>query len=137
MPTVVFKNAYLSIGGVDLSTSVAEVALNISAEMLDESAMGDNTRMHKGGLKDWTISPKFHNDFSAANVDATLWSLVGTTSDVEVRAVNTCTTGINPRWYGVGVIESYAPLGGAVGALLDAPVSIRSADDLTRSTTAT
>jgi len=105
--------------------------------MQDETAMGDSTRVRKGGLKDWSVDVTWHQDFAAGAVDATLFSLVGTTVCMEMRPQNICSTAINPIYSGIGVIESYNPMGGSVGALLDAPTTIQSAGDLSRATAAT
>ena len=90
-----------------------------------------------GGLRDWAVDVTFHQDFAAAKVDATLFSVVGTTVCVEIRPQNICSTAINPIYRGIGVIETYNPVGGSVGALLDAPVTIQSASTLSRATAAT
>lgn len=132
MATLVYTNAKLEINGVDLSANASEVSLNYASETVDETAMGDDTRINKGGLKTWSIDVTFHQDFAANKVDATLFSLVGTTVCVEIRPQNICSTSINPEYSGIGLIESYNPVGGAVGALLDAPVTIQSAGSLSR-----
>jgi hypothetical protein len=137
MATLVYTNAKIEVNGVDLSDHASEVALNYASEMQDETAMGDSTRVRKGGLKDWSVDATFHQDFAAAKVDATLFSVVGTTVCVELRPQNICSTAINPIFSGIGVIETYNPLGGAVGSMLDAPVTIQSAGALSRATAAT
>jgi hypothetical protein len=137
MATLVYTNAKIEINGVDLSSNASEVGLNYASEMQDETAMGDSTRVRKGGLKDWSVDVTWHQNFAASQVDATLFSLVGTTVCVEVRPQNICSTAINPIYSGIGVIESYNPQGGSVGALLDAPTTIQSAGDLSRATAAT
>jgi len=137
MATLVYTNAFIQINAVDLSSHAESIGLNYASEMQDETAMGDSTRVRKGGLKDWSIDVNWHQDFAAASVDATLFSLVGTTVCVEMRPQNICSTAINPIYSGIGVIESYNPMGGSVGALLDAPTTIQSAGDLSRATAAT
>jgi hypothetical protein len=137
MATLVYTNAFIQINAVDLSSHASEVSLNYASEMQDETAMGDSTRVRKGGLKDWSVDVTWHQDFAAGAVDATLFSLVGTTVCVEMRPQNICSTAINPIFSGIGVIESYNPMGGSVGALLDAPTTIQSAGNLTRATAAT
>jgi len=132
MATLVYTNAKIEINGVDLSAHASEVGLNYASEMQDETAMGDSTRVRKGGLKDWSVDVTWHQDFAAGAVDATLFSLVGTTVCVELRPQNICSTSINPTYSGIGVIESYNPVGGAVGALLDAPTTVQSAGSLSR-----
>ena len=132
MSTLVYTNAKIEIKGVDLSSHASEVALNYASETQDETAMGDDTRIRKGGLKDWSVDVTFHQDYAAAAVDATLFSVVGTTVCVEVRPQNICSTVTNPIYSGIAVLESYNPLGGSVGALLDAPISLQSAGTLSR-----
>ena len=132
MATLVYTNAKIEINGVDLSAHASEVGLNYASEMQDETAMGDSTRVRKGGLKDWSVDVTWHQDFAAGAVDATLFSLVGTTVCVELRPQNICSTSINPTYSGIGVIESYNPVGGAVGALLDAPTTVQAAGALSR-----
>lgn len=137
MATLVYTNAFIQINAVDLSSHASEVSLNYASEMQDETAMGDSTRVRKGGLKDWSVDVTWHQDFAAGAVDATLFSLVGTTVCVEMRPQNICSTAINPIYSGIGVIESYNPMSGSVGALLDAPTTIQSAGNLSRATAAT
>jgi hypothetical protein len=135
--TVNFRDAMLWVNGVDLSNDVESVTLNRGSEMLDETAMGDDTRINKGGLFTWSLDVNFHQDFVAAQVDATVSPLLGTTTCFELRPHNSCTTTINPSYTGIGVVESYNPLGGSVGSLLDAPMTIQSAGTLARSIAAT
>ena len=137
MATVVFRNAFVEVNGTNLSDDVESVTLNRGSEMLDETAMGDDTRINKGGLFTWSMDLNFHQDYAASQVDATLFSLVGTTTCVEVRPHNTCSTTTNPRYTGIAILESYAPMGGAVGSLLDAPAVFQSAGTLSRAVTAT
>ena len=137
MATLVYTNAFIQINAVDLSSHASEITLNYASEMQDETAMGDGTRVRKGGLKDWSVDVTWHQDFAAGKVDATLFALVGTTVCVEMRPQNICSTAQNPIYSGIGVIESYNPMGGSVGALLDAPTTIQSAGALARATAAT
>lgn len=120
------------INGVDLSAHCAEASLNYSSETLDETAFGDTTRINKGGLLNWSIDFRFHQDFAAAAVDATLFNLVGTTTCFELRPNNSCSTAINPSFTGIGIVSQYPPMSGAVGTLLDATVTLASAGALSR-----
>jgi hypothetical protein len=135
--TLVYRNAMLWVNAVDLSPWVHDLALNYSADSLEVTAMGDDTHKKKGGLYNWSIDVTFHGDMATGAVDATLFPLLGTTSCVEVRPLNSCSTQINPRYFGVGLLTSYPPLGGAVGTILDTKAHWDSAGTLGRSTTAT
>ncbi len=135
MATLVLTDAFFSINAVDLSDHVKSVSIDYSAEMLDDTAMGDTTRSSKGGLKDWTMSVEFHQDYAASNVDATIFSLVGVTTAIIVRADNTAgVSATNPNYTGTGIVENYQPVAGAVGDLAAVPISIKAASTLTRAT---
>ncbi len=125
MATVVWTNAYLQVNATNLSSHVSEMTLNYSAEMLDETAMGDTNRVFKGGLKNWSLDVTFHQDFATGGPDATLFALVGTTSCIEVRPVNACSSANNPIYSATAVLDGYPPMGGAVGDLVDVSVTFQ------------
>lgn len=134
MATVVYRNAYFWVNGVDFSADTEELGLTYSAELLDETAMGDDTRIKKGGLKNWSVDAGFHQDFTANHPGGAgqLFSLVGTTTCIELRPLNSCSTAINPSFTGIAVLENFPPMGGKVGALLDVKCSFKAAGTLSR-----
>lgn len=134
MATLVLTDAFVDIDGTDLSSAVRSVTVNYSAELQDETAMGDDTRVRLGGLKDWSMDIEFNQDFAAASVDATLFPLVGTTFTVEVRPTSAARSATNPGYTGTGILESYPPLGNSVGDVATASVTIQSAGTLSRAT---
>jgi hypothetical protein len=132
MATKVFTNALVEVDGTDISPHVSELTLNYSAEILDETAMGDNTRVRKGGLKVWSFDVTMHQDFEAGAVDATMFSIVGTSSCWEIRPENACSSANNPIFSGIGLVETYNPVAGSVGALLDTNVTVQAKSTLDR-----
>jgi hypothetical protein len=135
MATIVYRNCYFWVNGVDYSADTADCTLNYKAEMLDETAMGDDTRIKKGGLKVWDVSAKFHQDYTSGHVGQAvtgLWSLVGTTTCIELRPQNACSTLINPQFFGVAILESFPPMAGGVGSLLDISAAFQSAGTLSK-----
>lgn len=135
MAQFVFTDAEVVINAVDLSDHVKSVTLNYSAELQDDTAMGDDTRSKIGGLKDWSVSVEFEQDFAASSVDATLFGLVGTTFTVTVKPdKSTATSATNPKYSGTGILESYPPLDGAVGDLATSGITIQAAGTLSRLT---
>lgn len=135
MATIILDDAFFSATGNDLSDHVKSVAINYSAEMHDDTAMGDTTRSKKGGLKDWSMDVTFHQDYAASQVDAVFFPLVGTTFSVTARPDNSDGVGAtNPNYTGTGILESYTPLTGSVGDLMEATISIQSAGALSRAT---
>lgn len=128
-------NEYITINGVDLSDHVISAVLNYNSDLVDSTAMGTSgTRARLGGLKDWSVSIEFQQDYAAGKVDATLFPLVGSTFTVAVKPVNAATSATNPQFSGTGILESYSPVGGGVGDLHRSPVTIQAAGTLSRAT---
>lgn len=134
MASLIFDDASVVINAVDLSDRVQSVTLNYSAELQDETAMGDDTRVNKGGLKNWSFDIEFKQDFAVGEVDATLFSLVGSTFTITVKPTSAAVAATNPSYSGTGILESYNPIGNSVGDLATAPVTVQSAGTLTRAT---
>lgn len=132
---LVLTDCFVSFNAVDLSANVKSVTLDYSAEALDVTAMGDTTHIRIGGLKDWSASVEFHQDYALSSVDATLFPLVGSTGTLIIRPDNSdgvSTT--NPNFTGTALLESYNPVGGAVGELAAASASFQAAGTLSRAT---
>ena len=132
MATKVFSNGKFQLNAVDLSDHLVSATLNYSSEMLDETAHGDSTRISKGGLKNWTLESVLHQDYGAASVDATLFSILGTTACFELRPDNSCSTAINPTYSGVAILQEYPPVAGGVGELMRVTARFSPASALNR-----
>lgn len=130
MATLVLTNAYVWVGGVDLSSKVTQVMLNYGSETVDASAMGLATRIKKGSVLTWDLSLTFQQDYAAGSVYQTLKPLVGTTACFEVRPTNACSTQANPSFYGVATPTAFPPLGGQFGALVMADAKFEASSAL-------
>lgn len=124
MATVIYKDAYFLINSVVLSDHVKSLTLNYEAETQDDTAMGDDTRSMLGGLKNWSASVEFHQDFAAAEVDVTIFSLVGVSTDIEIRPTSAAVSATNPSFTGNAMITTYSPLSGSVGDVLPATIEL-------------
>lgn len=134
MAEVVFTNAFLSVGGTDLSDHVRQVTLQYGAEPQDITAMSATTRNRLGGLLDWSVAVEFNQDYAAGEIDATLFSLVGTSVALVLRPDAGVIGSTNPEYTGNGILDSYQPIGGTVGDAHVAPVNFVAAGTLARAT---
>lgn len=134
MASSALTDCFLSLGGTDVSTYVRSVTLPYGAEMLDDTTMGDTTRINKGGLKTWSIDVEFQQDFQSTLIDSILFPLVGTTFTVIVRPTTNAVGVSNPNYTGTGILDSYQPFGQSVGDLATSTITIQSAGTLTRAT---
>jgi len=142
MAELVLKDCYLVIGTTAAPTNLTDhlrsVTITYGAELQDKTAMMDEARTRIAGLKDFSIALEFNQDFAAASVDAVFFAMVGSTAKRVVIKPTTAIVGAaNPRFTGSVVLESYSPIGGAVGDMGVAPVTLQGDGVLSRSTTTT
>ncbi|MEW2474608.1 radical SAM protein [Micromonospora gifhornensis] len=134
MAEFAFVDAFVSIGGTDLSDHVRQVTLSVSADELDKTAMGSTFRSRIGGLKDWSVSVEFNSDFAASEVDATLWPFLGTTQTVVIRPTSAAASSTNPQYSGSVLVSQVNPLGNGVGDLATVSVQWPGSGALARAT---
>ncbi len=126
--------------GIDLSSYDKNLTLNIDHEDLDTTGMGTtNNNFHTriSGLKDWSGSLEFVQDFAAGAVDATLSSAAFNQTSgytLTVKPTSGAVGAANPRYFGTVLIK-YSPFGQTVGDLGMAKVDFTAAGALTRATT--
>jgi hypothetical protein len=117
MAQLVLKDADITVNGVVLSNRANSVELNYEVESVEVTAFGGN-RSFIGGLQNNTITIEFMQDFAAANVEATIFPLVGQQTSVTVRASSAATSATNPLYTVTGTfLSSHTPVSAAVGEL--------------------
>ena len=117
MAQLVLKDADITVNGVVLSNRANSVELNYEVESVEVTAFGGN-RSFIGGLQNNTITVEFMQDFVAANVEATIFPLVGQQTSVTVRASSTATSATNPLYTVSGTfLSSHTPVSATVGEL--------------------
>ena len=127
MATVVYKNAKVLVNGVEISTSLNEFGVDIATEMLDETAMGDDTRINKGGLYTMTMTAAGFCEFGALGIHDLVYGNVGVDGTMVVAYPDGITEGTATlKGYAMlGVIESLE-IGGSVGTLLPITFTVQS-----------
>lgn len=123
MSSLVLTDARILIAGHDFSAQMNAVALDYSADMLDETTFGQTTRINKGGLKSVVGSVAGNWDSSSTTaVDPVLFARIGT-ADVPVVIAPTggAAGGLA---YLLRAIHSEYTVGAQVGALLPFSVSM-------------
>jgi hypothetical protein len=117
MAQLVLKDADITVNGVVLSNRANSVELNYEVESVEVTAFGGN-RSFIGGLQNNTITIEFMQDFAAANVEATIFPLVGQQTSVTVRASSAATSATNPLYTVTGTfLSSHTPVSATVGEL--------------------
>ena len=119
MATLHFRNARIFCDGFELSGDFESIEVAFSAESLDETAFGDSTRIHKGGLTVADVSGSGYWNGAAGTVDRILFDLVGADDKVISVFPNGITEGTaTEKGFSMkGVVSEYN-IGGSVGALM-------------------
>jgi hypothetical protein len=103
----------------DVSDYVKSVTINYTADMVEDTAMGDGTHSKKPGLKDWSVDIEFYQDFVDNGLDEDMWTLIsgGLSVNFEIRPTSAARGAANPAYTGLGQIESWGPIQGSVGEM--------------------
>ena len=96
MAEFVLTDPFISIAGNDVSEHFTSVALPVEAETQEATAFGDEWRTRLGGLKDWSASLDFNQDFAAGQLDALMWPLIGTNVALVIRPDSAAAGGGQP-----------------------------------------
>jgi hypothetical protein len=124
MARIVLTNAFISVGGVDLSDLVSSVSLSSSFDVVETTAFSSSaSKTRVAGLVDNSITLEFHQDYATGEVEQTIYPLLGTVSAVIVKPNGAATSAFNPSYSCNAVISEWTPVNGAVGELASASVS--------------
>ena len=134
MARVVLNDASITINSVDLSDHIAAVTITTEVADVPTTAFGDTAVKRIGGLKDSSIQLDFHQDFAVAEVEATIYPLIGTLTSVVVLPANGAVTVSNPSYTADCLVTSWSPVAGAVGELLTASVTWPVSGEVTKAT---
>ena len=124
MAKFVSTQASVSINGTDVSTACARAEITIDANVVETTDFGSGGFVENiAGLKSGTVSLDFHHDYASGAVSDLLKDLTGTIGTVVVIPNGTAVSETNPSWTAECVINSFAPVSGAVGDLSTFTVS--------------
>lgn len=135
MAKLVIKNPVVTINSVDLSDHISSITLQKTVNEVTTTAFGDNGVTRIGGLEDNSITLSFQEDYAATEVYATINPLVGSTTTVTVKPVNTTTSSTNPAWSMTVLVTEWPLINGAVGDLATADITWPVSGVITTSTT--
>jgi hypothetical protein len=115
---------YITIGGVDLADHIQSVELPIEVSDLDTTNFDSNGWKERiGGLKDAKVSIGFMQDFSASEVERTIYPLIGTTTAIAIRPTSAVQSSSNPTYTVSALVTDWKPISGKVGDLAMASVT--------------
>ena len=102
----VYLDAYLSLGGTDVSGHLRGLQCNHSQETPDDPVMGDAYKSRLVGVRDYQVTPTFSDDYDDNELDEDLFALWGTTFAVAWRPKNEAIGAGNPEYQFTGLLSS-------------------------------
>jgi hypothetical protein len=137
---IVLTNAFVSIDGTDFSDHVTSVTLNQNVDAVETTAMSSaGARTRVGGLKDNSVTIEFNQDFSSAELEATVNDAAATwvgQNDITiiVKPDGGATSATNPSYTFDVLVSEWTPLNGAVGELATVSVTWPVNGNITKAT---
>jgi hypothetical protein len=107
MAKEVLTGAFISVGGVDLSSLVKSVTVTQTAEEKETTAFGQAAMARVAGLRDYEISIDWYGDYAAASVYATMQPLIGTATTCIVKKDSGTTAATNPSFSGSFLVTEF------------------------------
>lgn len=133
MAEKILTDPHVTINTKDLSDHVRSMTLKHGAEEKDITAGGDASRNRLAGLKDWSVTIEFNQDFVASEVDATLFPLVGAAPFAVVFRPDTDAKGAtNPEYTGNAILTDYPVIDGGIGDVMVTNITLMGAGTLGR-----
>jgi hypothetical protein len=124
MARIVLTNAFISVGGVDLSDLVASVTLSETFDVIETTAFSSTAaKTRVAGLEDNSITLEFHQDYATSEVEQTIYPLLGDPAAVIVKPNGSATGAFNPSYTCSAIISEWTPINGSVGELATASVT--------------
>ncbi len=134
MAEKVLTATFFSINGNVLSDHFTSIDVPVEVDLQEATAFGDEWRTRIGGLKDWSATADYNQDYDAGQLDAVLWPLLGTSVPLVVRADDDPIGVTNPEWRGNVILSSYQPVQGSIGELVTGSISLMGNGPLARAT---
>jgi len=118
---LVLTDSKVTFNGTDISTNVAAVTLNVTANEVTTTAFGQGAVTRVGGIQDNSVTLSIHNDYSA--IEGLVYPQIGSTAQIVVKPNGTAVGTANPSYTMQALITEWSPVNGAVGELNSADVT--------------
>jgi hypothetical protein len=133
MSKIVLTDAKVTINSVVLSDHISSVTIDTKDDILETTGFGSTAKTRVAGLADNSVTLDFFQDFAAANVEATIYPLVGSTTTIIVSPTSTVSS-TSPSYTFTALVSEWQPLKGGIGQLATASVTWPISGSITKAT---
>ena len=125
MSKIVLTDAKVTINSVILSDHIASITLETKDDIIETTGFGATgaAKTRVAGLADNQVTFDFHQDFASANVEATIYPLLGSTTTIVIQPTSSAVGATNPTYTFSALVADWTPLKGGVGQLATASVT--------------
>ena len=132
------SNPVVTINSVDLTSQCTSAVVNYVKEQLETTAFGDTARKFGAAtsisLENNSIEVELYQSYAAGETEATIFGLVGITTNVVVAPASGAASATNPIYTLTGCyLESHTPINASLGELSTVTL-VFAGGDLTKAT---
>jgi hypothetical protein len=120
--SVYLSNPVITINSVSMTDQCTSATVNYVYEQLETTSFGDTARKYGAStitsLQNNTIEVELYQSYAATETEATIFGLVGITTDVVVAPASGVASATNPIYTLTGCyLESHTPISANLGEL--------------------
>ena len=112
------SNPSITINAVDLSDQCTSAVINYVAEQLENTTFSNTSRSFTSGLFSNTVTVTLYQSYAATETEASIYSLVGTTTTLVLKPTSSAVGATNPSYTLTGAyLSAHTPINASLGEL--------------------
>ena len=112
------SNPSVTINSVDLTDQCTSAVVNYVAEQLENTTFGNTSRSFTSGLYSNTVTVTLYQSYAASETEASIYSLVGSTTTLVVKPSSGAVSATNPSYTLTGAyLSAHTPINASLGEL--------------------
>ena len=112
------SNPSITINAVDLSDQCTSAVINYVAEQLENTTFSNTSRSFTSGLYSNTVTVTLYQSYAASETEASIYSLVGTTTTLVLKPTSSAVGASNPSYTLTGAyLSAHTPINASLGEL--------------------
>jgi hypothetical protein len=112
------SNPSVTINSVDLSDQCTSAVINYVSEQLENTTFSNTSRSFTSGLYSNTVTVTLYQSYAATETEASIYSLVGTTTTLVLKPTSSAVGATNPSYTLTGAfLSAHTPINASLGEL--------------------
>jgi len=112
------SNPSVTINSVDLSDQCTSAVINYVSEQLENTTFSNTSRSFTSGLYSNTVTVTLYQSYAASETEASIYSLVGTTTTLVLKPTSSAVGATNPSYTLTGAfLSAHTPINASLGEL--------------------